>query len=316
LRKFILNYCKIKSITICPRKVFQDAEVETLVFIFEKCVNVLLKKENQVQIFNINEHKIITFRGERKQEIYYFDRIFDISIGKDNKIISKLDIIKLRLNNIIDFYYGLKTADDEKFLTFNPKNQVDYKKLLRRSNFGRYITLFQGEYVYYKPDLMIKNKSTARPGEPKRFEEEKIIIMDIAKKLVCTYDDEKYYIKDALILKSSREDIPLKFLVALINSKLLNYYYKQKYKVLSVAKNAFLELPIVSNKHHIENIVPLVDKILIIKKRLNEIKDKSTDEKRHLEDDIKKLDNEIDEEVYTLYSITDEDKKIIEESLK
>lgn len=34
------------------------------------------------------------------------------------------------------------------------------------------------------------------------------------------------------------------------------------------------------------------------------------------EQQIKNVDYEIDEEVYKLYSITDEEKKIIEESLK
>jgi len=43
---------------------------------------------------------------------------------------------------------------------------------------------------------------------------------------------------------------------------------------------------------------------------------KQTDFKAQLEKEIQKIDNEIDEEVYKLYGITDEEKKIIEESLK
>ena len=39
-------------------------------------------------------------------------------------------------------------------------------------------------------------------------------------------------------------------------------------------------------------------------------------EKQKLEQEIKKTDNEIDELVYQLYGITEEEKKIIEESLK
>ena len=42
----------------------------------------------------------------------------------------------------------------------------------------------------------------------------------------------------------------------------------------------------------------------------------SDDEKARLEKEIQKLDSEIDEEVYKLYGITEEEKKIIEESLK
>ena len=43
---------------------------------------------------------------------------------------------------------------------------------------------------------------------------------------------------------------------------------------------------------------------------------KQTDEKAQLEKEIQKIDNEIDEEVYKLYGITEEEKKIIEGSLK
>jgi len=50
--------------------------------------------------------------------------------------------------------------------------------------------------------------------------------------------------------------------------------------------------------------------------RLNELKDKSTDEKAKIEAEIKKTDQEIDELVYKLYSITEAEKKVIEESLR
>jgi len=38
--------------------------------------------------------------------------------------------------------------------------------------------------------------------------------------------------------------------------------------------------------------------------------------KEQAKEEVKKLDNEIDEEVYKLYDITEEEKKITEESLK
>ena len=46
------------------------------------------------------------------------------------------------------------------------------------------------------------------------------------------------------------------------------------------------------------------------------MRDRNTLEKQMLEEEIKKTDKEIDELVYQLYGITEEEKKIIEESLK
>jgi len=62
--------------------------------------------------------------------------------------------------------------------------------------------------------------------------------------------------------------------------------------------------------------INLADKMLSLNKKLQEIGDKNTLEKQKIEQEIKKTDNEIDELVYRLYGITEEEKKIIEESLK
>ena len=56
--------------------------------------------------------------------------------------------------------------------------------------------------------------------------------------------------------------------------------------------------------------------MLSLNKRLNEIGDKETEEKKKIQTEIEKTDHEIDELVYKLYGITEEEKKIIEESLK
>ena len=63
-------------------------------------------------------------------------------------------------------------------------------------------------------------------------------------------------------------------------------------------------------------IIKLVDKMLSLNKRLNEIKDKQTDEKARLKKEIQKTDDEIDQEVYKIYGTTKEEQKIIEESLR
>ena len=75
------------------------------------------------------------------------------------------------------------------------------------------------------------------------------------------------------------------------------------------------KIPIAKNDNQ-QPIIKLVDKILSLNKHLNEIKDKTTDEKARLEKEIQKTDYEIDQEVYKLYGITKEEQKIIEESLK
>ena len=44
--------------------------------------------------------------------------------------------------------------------------------------------------------------------------------------------------------------------------------------------------------------------------------DKLTDKTEKLKDEINTLENEIDNQIYKIYRITEEEKKVIEESLK
>jgi len=103
----------------------------------------------------------------------------------------------------------------------------------------------------------------------------------------------------------------------------MSFYHKEKY--LDPSKNLFQKILIANAKKFPIKIIPeseqqplikLVDKMLYLNKRLNEIGDKKTDERAGIEEEIKHTDNEIDELVYKIYGITDEEKKIIEESLK
>jgi hypothetical protein len=56
--------------------------------------------------------------------------------------------------------------------------------------------------------------------------------------------------------------------------------------------------------------------MIYLNKRLYEIGNKKTDERLRIEDEINKTDAEIDDLVYKIYGITEEEKKIIEESFK
>lgn len=64
-----------------------------------------------------------------------------------------------------------------------------------------------------------------------------------------------------------------------------------------------------------QKINSLVNQMLELQKELHE-KNPVGNEREELENKIKNVDYEIDEEVYKLYEITNEEKRIIEESLE
>lgn len=112
-------------------------------------------------------------------------------------------------------------------------------------------------------------------------------------------------------------------MLGLINSKLFSYVYlfssalatKDDFRQTTLAELRKLSIKKIDIKLQ-EKIVAKVTKIAEVNKSLLEIKNKQTNKKVHLEKEIQKLDDEIDQEVYKLYGITSKEQKIIDDSLQ
>lgn len=244
LRKFVSEKYWIISFDFFDYMVFEDAQVETTIFVFKKWEKI----KNTILNFNTKNNEICSCKGSivksfnKLVDNNYNYRVF--SSNNADKILDKIKSGKDNLESFVDFKYWLKTADDTKFLHFWRLYESD-KPLLRRGDFHRYTIEYKWEYVNYLPEEMRKNKNTARPWEPERFENDKILIMDVAKKIMATYDDNWFYVKDALILQDIKKSVSYKYLLSIINSKLINFYYTKSCDVLSVALNSIKQLPIV-----------------------------------------------------------------------
>jgi hypothetical protein len=171
------------------------------------------------------------------------------------------------------------------------------------------------EYVWYVPENMIHNRKTARPGEKARFEAEKIIVSRMGKSLVATYDQGGLYVKDAMLLLPKVDKPSLKYLLGVINSHLLTYYYQKFFITIDVLKNALLSLPIVdinfsnpSEKSAHDQMVSLVERMLSLHKQ----SPRTPQEKEILQREIDSTDRLIDALVYRLYGLTDSEVKIVE----
>jgi adenine-specific DNA-methyltransferase len=136
---------------------------------------------------------------------------------------------------------------------------------------------------------------------------------------------QKYYRLSRGELEKKSEPIDYRYLLGFLNSKLANALLDQirGSDNIDINPEYLKQLPIrvinfsdPKERKSYDEIVSLVDKMLSLNKRLSEIRDKKTDERARIEEDIKKTDAEIDELVYKLYGITNEEQKIIEESLK
>jgi type I restriction-modification system DNA methylase subunit len=321
IRDLVLRYSQVLKLVQLPEKVFEDATVKTGIFVFKKNGNVGQRQRNIIEIQKLNEQSM-TYESIRTiPQVFFentFKKIFDTSLSPEvHQFKAKIEQDTMPLGKLLDIRFGLKTGDDEMFIS-KKKSTSKHKALLRGENIQRYAYEFEGEYVWYVPEKMRDHKQTARPGESERFEQPKILIKDTSTRLGGTLDVENYYVKDVLILtKIDTIGLTLQFILGILNSSVIRFYYESTFPTLHVQNEELSSLPIRTidfnnpdEKATHDRMLQLVERMLDLHKKKQHAN--SDSEKELFEHQIKATDKEIDELVYKLYRLTEEEIKIVE----
>ena len=327
LRKHILDNYKVLQLVELPGHVFEDASVETMIFVFQRESSKAARAKQRVQVLKC-EHGVVEaeFRQVRviPQKAYNdtYLSVFDTSIEPKTEVIKAKMRSGPSIGSMYEVVFGLKSGDDLKFLHRTDRKHKEDKPLLRGDDVRRYGLEWKGEYVWYVPERMTSHRRTARPGEAARFEQPKVLVKDTTKDFACTYEDGVYYVKDVRILypKPGMDNYDLKALTGIINSKALRFYYRTTFKTLHVQNKelASLPLPILDrttkkDKAAHELLIALVTQIIDAQLQMPQA---MTDADRaYLDDRIRNLDRRIDELVYNIYGLNASDSKLIETTL-
>lgn len=195
-------------------------------------------------------------------------------------------------------------------------------KLVRGDQIKCYTLVMGGES---KPSFLDAERFLKKAGlseKAKHHQQKRLAFQEVAnialkRRLNGVIIDEGFFLGHTCdYIVSKNEDI-LKVLLGLFNSSLLNWRFKLTSATNHVSGDEVRQLPVPEidlskDKAEYKEMIVLVDRMLALNKYLNDMGDKKTDERQRVEEEIKKTDTEIDELVYKLYEITDEEKKIIE----
>lgn len=325
LREFLLNSGRIIQIAITPSQTFANATVETAILLFQKDSDSNRRMNNVIDIVEYNEE---TEQFEKRQEIS--QRVFSehpkqlINLewsSSTNTVFERMKIDSIELSQIANFSLGIKTSDNEKFI-FNRKQKEVDKPVLRGRDIYNYRIEPNGLWLRYIPDE-IKKLHGARPRDPNSFfRQEKIVLREISKQeIIAAYDTESYLILDTANVIFTEKDNPysLKYFLALLNSKLINWWYGSQFKGLHVKLNELALIPV--HKIDFENpaskvahdeIVKLVEKMLVLQKDRQAVRpEDNLDIARNLDRKIKEVDTEINEKVFKLYGLSDEEIRVV-----
>ncbi|KKR91885.1 MAG: hypothetical protein UU95_C0008G0005 [Parcubacteria group bacterium GW2011_GWC2_42_12] len=333
IREIIKRYSIISINDYSNIKVF-GASVYPIVIIIKK------DKPNNQHQFSVNIYKevdgqvVLENKSSVKQEFLNnfknsWSTIFNYN--ENVNFIERIMSSSKKLEELCNIH-GAATVSEAyeiKNIIFDLKdNKIDdYFKFINTGTIDRYVSLWdkgKTQYIkqsYLKPIVLKKDLEKTFPRRYKESYKQKIVIAGMVKKFECYLDEKGVYLagKSTTIVESERVDI--KFILGILNSKLITFIYKNIFKSLSLAGGylrigspQLKQLPIiVPSKNEIAKVVKKVNEVIDLNQKLQKL-DPIMDDKEYNEvkEEIEKTDKEIDQKVYELYGLTEEEIAIIE----
>ena len=304
LRELLLAN-SIQEIINFYTQVFEDASVDTLILFLSKTVeknpdhtfSYGLYQKNGQEMDEIEriEHQQVLFEGE--------EYVLELDIDPNVRgVLNKIEEDSKSLDEFGRSYFGIQTNDRKIFVSKEKMNE-EYYPVIDGGNVLRYNCRPNTEFVHFSKEAIKSG------GDPNVYLKERIVVRQIGKFPEGTIVKPGIMTLNTIYNIFLYENNPqfLRFLLGLINSRIFQFYWLKKYydnkSTFPKIKKAPLEaLPVnVSSNAYQKEIGNLVNQIILVKEE-NPTADTST------------LEEEIDQLVYRLYGLTEEEIGIVEGS--
>jgi hypothetical protein len=315
IRKILLDNTKINEILLFMYQVFSQASVDTCILLFEKNIentdNEIIIKEAKAVFLPKEVRKI-------KQDLFRKNKRLDFNISAnsfDNEILAKIKSKSKVLNEFCGAYFGIQTFDRTKYVAKKKINK-DYQPVIDGGNIETYFLKPHQEYVHFIPEAIKSG------GQEKFYRQERICIRQIGNYPIATLVGSGIFALNTVYNIYSQSDIDLKFILGIINSKTNQFFWKkthsdEKVTFPKIKKEAILSILIPNldlSKKQEKEVYQLIIRAVTTLLELNEKKSKTklTTEIDQLNNRIKHNENLINEKLYQLYELTQEEIAIIE----
>lgn len=296
IRKILVEEGRIQKVVLFDKRVF-EAAVDTAILLYSNAK----ESSNQILVYKNLSQFIISLNSD---EIKGDEYLIQVSLNESNKqIIAKLENCEaLPFGELIEVQQGIIYSGAPKDEIFSNEVKSDlFKKCLDGRDVLRWYINWQSKkenkYIEYSRRLH-------RPREERLFlAKEKILLPRKSTKINCGYDDQQFYALNTayicLLKPAYEQTVVLKYVLGLMNSSLMNYYYQNKYLGWQITIPALNSLPIVINDQLKQSVVDAVDKIL-----------------NNQGSNIESLENELNHIVYEIYGLTEEEIAVVEATIK
>ncbi|OGP59675.1 MAG: hypothetical protein A2V67_02665, partial [Deltaproteobacteria bacterium RBG_13_61_14] len=340
LRNFLLKNTDIMEIVQLPSRVFPGTTVDTTLLFVHRVPQSLTFIDSNiiVKLFNKNE-KLSSIDApaktfQSKTKLWHEQGSFNLQASpSEYYLLSIIEKDKYMLSAFAEMFSGIKAYEvgkgsppqtklirDTKPFTSDVCRDKSFKPFYDGKHIGRYQLIWQNNnWIKYGEWL-------AAPRSQYNFEGEKLLVRKIVgKTLIATYIPDTSYCNTLthIIKLLSNTHFLYKYLLGIINSTLIGWYFKKKFQIScedtfpQIMIEDIMKFPIKNinidndiDKQMHDRMVELVETMLDLHKRKAAAKVPA--EREAIERQIAATDREIDGLVYELYGLTDEEIKIVE----
>jgi type I restriction-modification system DNA methylase subunit len=333
LRNFVLTHSTLEELVVFSHHVFSGAEVNTGLLFLSNTPN---NKKHQIAIkvfsddFQINElfTEPTSFASQQLWKESVESKFEYRQSGKAGELVKRLSKLP-NLESIARISIGCQAYNSSKHTkeqilnrVFHAENKLsnEYLPELAGGDVGRYeLNRKKGAWIKYGPWLHDYRSMDWLTGP-------RIIIREIAGKspysICATYTEDTYcnYKTTLVVASSESTNISMKYLTGILNSRLLSYLHPLMsnkivtgtFPRLTVRDVKKLPVPKITSgeRQRHDRIVALVEKMLELHARL--VAAKTPQDTTHLQRQIAATDKQIDQLVYQLYGLTDDEIALVE----
>lgn len=264
------------------------------------CPSILLQVENTKSAYPAKDLSVQTpercysIKMNRKLNAH---TLYFTATDQEYQVLNRLKSGFATLKSMVDctFALGIVTGDNQKHI--KTEALPSYEELLKGSDIYKYKILPAGNYIHFQP----QEYQQVAPEALYRADE-KLVYRFIGGQPVFAYDNRQRLTLNScnfLIPKSSQ--IEIKFLMAVLNSRILQFYYKKTFPTLKVLRSHIEELPLPTvDSETQKTVIDYVNRLI----QADSPKERLT------------LYNQIDDEIRKYYNLSKQDYSIILDSLK
>lgn len=333
-RRFLLTNTFNINIANILHKVFQNASVDTCILMFSK------KGETKVVIHEIENYDIKKI-SDCTSNIYLNTTNYVIACEIDTanraQLCRRITSNGVHLNNLCEVRNGVQaytvgegtprqTKDMKNKRVYHGFTKIDdsWIKYVDGVDVKRYYIGWSKQFIKY-------GKNLSRSRKPYLFNGERLLVRQIPSKppyciLTCCVTENLINDNNSMIVKKHPEDKHnINYIMGMLNSRLISFWFintfgklqrkifpQFKVKELAIFSIRPIDFSIQKDADKHDRMVNMVQSMLCLNKKLAETT--MAHERTMIVRQIAAIDRQIDQLVYELYGLTDEEVKIVENS--